>query len=377
MTWIWQQASWPSFSYDPAAMEARERAFLVRSGELVGAYRHVDAEDQETLRIDLISDEAVQTSAIEGEILDRDSVQSSLRQQFGLGAERPGVRPIERGVSRMMADLYRHFARPLDDRTLFDWHSMLLSADRSIGVVGGWRRHAEPMRVVSGPDYRPRVHFEAPPSGRVAADMELFVDWFNATAPDGATPLPALTRSAIAHLHFECIHPFEDGNGRIGRALSEKALAQCLGHPSLIALASTIERGRKAYYAALEDGNKSLEIDGWLRYFGDLVLDAQRTTIARVEFAIAKTRFYDRFRGRLNDRQEKVVARLFRAGPDGFAGGLSAENYISIARTSRASATRDLQDLVELGALVRTGERRYTRYALDVPAVGDRPSIEP
>ena len=197
-------------------------------------------------------------------------------------------------------------------------------------------------------------------------EMEAFVAWFNETGPNGRRALSALTRAGIAHLYFECIHPFEDGNGRIGRALAEKSLAQNLGQPSLIALAYTIERGRKAYYAALERNNKDNEITDWLTYFAETVLEAQGNTIKRVDFYVAKAKLYERLRGQLSERQEKVIARMFREGIDGFKGGLSAENYISIAKTSRATATRDLQDLVAKGALTKTGELRHTRYHLNL-----------
>lgn len=372
MSWNWQQPDWPNFTYDSKALEPLEKQFLLQSGELVGAYKHIGAGEQETLRIELISDEAVKTSEIEGEILNRDSVQSSLRHQFGLGRERPGLTPAERGISRMMVDLYRGFATPLTGKTMFDWHAMLLSGDRSVKVVGGYRTHAEAMQIVSGPDYQRRVHFEAPPSNRVPDEMKRFIAWFNDTAPGAKKALPALTRAGIAHLHFESIHPFEDGNGRIGRALAEKSLAQNLGQPSLIALATTIERKRKDYYAALERNNKTNEISNWLKYFADTVLEAQNNTIRRVDFHVAKAKFYERLRGRLNKRQEKAIARMFRAGIDGFKGGLSAENYIGISGTSRATATRDLQDLVEKGALTRAGELRHTRYYLNIAMDGER-----
>jgi Fic family protein len=199
--------------------------------------------------------------------------------------------------------------------------------------------------------------------------MDAFASWFNATAPEGKTALPALTRAGLAHLYFVSIHPFEDGNGRIGRAISEKSLAQNLGQPSLIALAYTIQRARKTYYDLLERSNKTNEITGWLVYFAETVLEAQRTTLKRVEFYIVKAKFYDRMSGQLNPRQAKVIARMFRAGLGGFKGGLSAENYISITVTSRATATRDLADLVSKGALTRTGERRHTRYRLDLDSV--------
>jgi len=174
------------------------------------------------------------------------------------------------------------------------------------------------------------------------------------------------TRAGIAHLYFVSIHPFEDGNGRIGRALAEKSLAQALGQPSLIALATTIERKRNDYYAALARHNKETEIIGWLTYFANTILEAQNNTIRRVDFHVAKAKFYAKHRGTLNDRQEKVIARIFREGIDGFKGGLSAENYTSITATSRATATRDLQDLVEKGALTRTGELRHTGYHLNL-----------
>jgi Fic family protein len=198
----------------------------------------------------------------------------------------------------------------------------------------------------------------------VPDEMKRFVSWFNDTAPDGKHPLPALTRSGIAHLYFVCIHPFEDGNGRIGRALAEKSLAQNLGQPSLIALAYTIERKHKDYYAALERNNKETQITNWLTYFANTILDAQSTTIRRVDFYVAKAKLYQRLRGKMNERQEKVIARMFKEGVEGFKGGLSAENYLGISKTSRATATRDLQDLVEKGALTKTGELRHTRYHL-------------
>ena len=374
MRWNWQHADWPEFSWDSKALEPLERQFLLQAGEFVGAFRHMDSGDQDALRIELISEEAIKTSQIEGEVLNRESVQSSLRQQFGLGPDAANVPAAERGVAMMMADLYRDYATALTDDGLFAWHRMLMGADASIRTIGGYRTHPEPMQVVSGPDYKRTVHFEAPPSAAMPAEMTRFNAWFNATAPNGVRPLPALTRAGLAHLYFVSVHPFEDGNGRIGRAVAEKALAQNLGHPSLIALAYTIERNRKGYYAALEKNNKGPAVTDWLTYFARTVLAAQETTIRRVDFYIAKTKFYDAFRDRLNERQAKVIARLFKAGIDGFKGGLSAENYISISGTSRATATRDLQDLVEKGAITRTGERRHTRYWLALSPPTDRRS---
>lgn len=367
MTWNWQQPDWPDFEYDRFALTALEEPFLLYSGELLGAFRHLGAEDQDALRIELISEEALKTSEIEGELLDRDSVQSSLRQQFGLSSTPRRIPAGERGIAEMMVDLYQAFDSRLSHTSLFRWHEMVMAGHRNIETVGGYRKHKEPMQVISGRFDRPKIHFEAPPSVRVKSEMTALIAWFNRTGPKGSAPLPILTRAGIAHLYFESIHPFEDGNGRIGRALSVKALAQSLGQPSLVALANTIERDRKAYYQWLERSNKENEITRWLVYFAETILQAQRTTMKHVEFYIAKTKCYDRLRGKLKPRQEKVIARIFEEGVDGWKGGLSAENYISITKTSRATATRDLRGLVELGALIRTGERRHTRYRLNIP----------
>jgi Fic family protein len=363
MKWNWQQKGWPGFRYDAAALAPLERQFLLHSGEFIGAFKHIDGPDKDALKIELISDEALKTSEIEGEILNRSGVQSSLIQQFGLGPGQPRIPAAERGIAEMMVDLYRSFADPLTDKVMFHWHKMLMGDDRSVGVIG-YRTHPDPMQVVSGADYKRTVHFEAPPSKQVAAEMKAFIKWFKDSGPGGKQPLEPLTRAGIAHLYFVSIHPFEDGNGRIARALAEKALAQGIGQPTLIALAYTIQRKRKDYYAALERNNKDNEIADWLVYFANTILEAQATTMKRVEFYVAKAKFFERMRGKLNERQEKTIARMFREGIDGFKGGMSADKYITITGASRATATRDLQDLVAKGALTRTGELRHTRYHL-------------
>ncbi|MFK7837306.1 MAG: Fic family protein [Sulfitobacter sp.] len=364
MAWNWQIPGWPEFRYDTAALAPLEQRFLLSSGEIIGAVQHVGPTERDQLRIDLLSDEAMKTSAIEGEVLDRLSVQSSLRRQLGLAPDTYPNKPREQGVAEMMVDVYSTYAEPLTQETLFRWHQMLLSHDRRLETIGAYRQHADAMQIVSGRFDRPTVHFEAPPSHRIAQEMGGFINWFAQSAPGAGGALSPLTRAGLSHLYFESIHPFEDGNGRLGRALAEKSLAQNIGQPSLIALAFTIERARKDYYTQLEQHQKTLDVTPWLMWFGETVLTAQQVTLGRVGFFISKARFYDRYRVRLNPRQTKVIERVFREGPDGFEGGLSAENYISITATSRATATRDLQDLVEMGAITRTGERRYTRYWL-------------
>lgn len=361
-TWNWQQADWPDFRYDASKLTAAEAQFLHESGIFAGAVRHIAADDMKELAVSLISDEAVNTAEIEGELLNRESLQSSIRRQFGLITDNRRIPPAERGMADMRVDLYRHYAAPLSDELLFRWHEMLMNGQRGLKDVGRYRTDDSPMQIVSGAIHAPRVHFEAPPAHRMAAEMQRFIAWFNRTAPGGKAPLPALTRAGMAHWHFVAIHPFEDGNGRIARALAEKALAQSLGQASLIALSHVINSKRKAYYQVLEYANRSNEITEWLVYFAGTVLEAQSFAQKTVDFLIAKTKFFDRMRNRLNERQEKVIERMFREGPGGFKGGLSAENYLSITGTSRATATRDLQELVAVGALQKTGERKSTRY---------------
>jgi Fic family protein len=250
---------------------------------------------------------------------------------------------------------------------LFTWHRMMFERRGGLRDIGRYRTGDEPMEIVSGPIYEPRVHFEAPPSTQVPEEMARFLDWFNRRAPSGADPLPALTRAGTAHLYFESIHPFEDGIGRIGRAIAEKALAQGFGQPTLTALAATILLRRKTYYVALEAANKSNEVTAWLSWFAGIAIEAQRRTTANVEFLLEKARLLDRLRGQLNPRQERALLRMLREGPDGFKGGRSAGNYATITGASPATTTRDLADLVEKGALFREGERRHARYHLAIP----------
>jgi Fic family protein len=364
--WNWQQTDWPTFRFERSKLDAMEAQFLLQSGVFSGCIRHISEGERQQITVDLISEEALNTSEIEGEILNRDSLQSSIRRNFGLSTDNRRIPPAEQGIAQMMVELYRGFDAPMCAPLLFRWHESLMYGRRDLANIGGYRTGPNPMQVVSGPLHDPKIHFEAPPSAAIQAEMGRFMQWFNRTSPGGETPLPILTRAGMAHLYFVSIHPFEDGNGRIGRAVSEKAISEGLGHAPLIALSLSINRGRKTYYELLERSNKGNEITAWLVYFAQTVLDAQAHSQELVEFLIAKTKFYDRLRGQLNERQDKAIARMMREGPGGFKGGLSAENYIRLTGTSRATATRDLQDLVQKQALLRTGTLKGTRYHLPI-----------
>ncbi|MFT3741923.1 MAG: Fic family protein [Gammaproteobacteria bacterium] len=366
MNWNWQQADWPHFRWEKAVLEALEAQFLQQSGIFIGATQHFSEENKALLTVDMITGEAVKTSEIEGEYLNRESVQASICRNFGLKSDHQHASPAERGIADMMTDLYRNFSQPLSHDTLYHWHTSLTGGRHDLKDIGHYRTHAEPMQIISGPMGKTKIHFEAPPSALMKKEMDQFITWFAQTAPHARKALPALTRAGIAHLYFVSIHPFEDGNGRIARAIAEKSLSECLGTPTLIALSQTLQKQRKAYYQALERNSYELNITDWLVYFANTILHAQQYSLNLVEFLIEKTKLYDRVKELLNERQKKVIARLFREGLEGFTGGLSAENYISITGTSRATATRDLQNLLENKVLIKHGQLKSTRYYLNI-----------
>ncbi len=361
MYWIWERLDWPNFKFDPTAFTQLEREFHRNAGLILGSIRAVSITDADELKVNLLSNEALDTSKIEGEFLDRDSVQSSIRGQLGLQTDGRRSGTKETGVSRMLVDLYTGYDKPLDQETLFSWHQLLMNGRIDLEIIGGYRIHADPMRIVSGRLDSPQVFYEAPPSHRVPKEMETYLFWFNQTFHDG---LPTLVHAGLAHLYFELIHPFEDGNGRIGRAIAEKALAMGTKHPLITSLSSTIERNKKAYYQGLAQANGSLEVTDWLVYFSNEVLKAQIQVQKLILFTVEKARYFENFQDKLNDRQSQVALRLFREGPEGFKGGLSAANYLRICTTSPATATRDLAEMVDLGALKKTGKLRHTRYYL-------------
>ncbi len=373
MMWNWQQPDWPHFSWEPARIHKEEEHFLLGGGSLSGILRHLTQlgtgkshhrSDRQRSRDYFWRSKARFWTA--------PACNPRFGRQLGLAGGHRQSKPAEEGIaeeaesSEMMVDLYRTSSKPLSNKSLFGWHRMLFRGRTSLRDIGRYRTGDDPMEVISGPLHSPRVHFEAPPSTRVAEEMARFVEWFHRTSPSGAEPLSALTRAGTAHLYFESIHPFEDGNGRIGRAIAEKALAQAFGQPTLTALSAIILRRRKAYYAALEAANKHNEVTEWLCGFASIAIEAQKLAIANADFLIEKTRLLDRLRGQLNSRQEKALHRMLREGPEGFKGGMSAGNYSAITGASPATTTRDLADLVDLGALRREGERRHARYHVTI-----------
>ncbi|MDX2247966.1 MAG: Fic family protein [Bacteroidia bacterium] len=365
MNYNWQQADWPHFRYNLSEEEDRLYALTEKGGRVKGLFTALPVESQEEVLLDIMVTEAMKTSGIEGEFLSREDVISSIRNNLGIDRLLHPVKDQRaEGVGELMTNIRRTYRDPLTKETLFAWHTMIMRGSRGINA-GAWRTHTEPMQVISGALGREKIHFEAPPSDRVPEEMHRFIDWFNDTGPGGSRAITKpVVRSAIAHLYFESIHPFEDGNGRMGRAISEKALAQGLGYPVLLSLSGAIESNKKTYYEALMVAQRSNEITHWIRYFVGTTYDAQKQAELQINFVVQKTRFFDRFKDQLNDRQLRVIQRMLEAGPAGFEGGMNTRKYTAIAKTSKATATRDLQSLVEKNIFLPTGAGRNTKYEL-------------
>lgn len=368
--WVWQQPGWPNLTLAKGCLDEAERKFAKGMATQKIVLGHLDERTRDGLRVEWLTREALTTSAIEGEMLDRDSIQDSLLRRLGLrrNSRRHGK---EEGVAEMMVSLYRYFDQPLDQETLFDWHRMLMSGRRDLDVVGGYRKGEDDMLIVSGgPIGSETIHYQAPPARDVPEEMHQFVEWFNrATGNRPAKSILAVT--AATHARFESIHPFEDGNGRIGRAIAEKAMARMIGRPTMLPLAAQIEQSRKAYGSALNSAQvgQGVSMTKWAKWFAQTALDAQDRGERILVVVLTKARVFDQFGKQLNERQHKVLKKLFDAEPEGFKGGLSADNYRKITKAPTSSITRELAAMVEMGILTRQGERRHTRYWLRLPSL--------
>jgi Fic family protein len=365
----WQRDEWPKFTYNLDGLEDSLISFAEKTGLLAGTWDALPEDSRQEAVVNLMTAEAIKTSRIEGEFLSREDVHSSLRKNLGFHDSNRQVKDRRAaGVASLMLDVRKTWQDALTQETLFSWHALLLDGARNIRV-GAWRDHEEPMQIVSGAIGREKVHYEAPPSSQVPHEMERFISWFNNSADANKNRLRhAPVRCAIAHLYFESIHPFEDGNGRIGRAIAEKALSQGIGRPVLLSLSEAIESKKRAYYESLKQAQHSIDITDWVHYFIGVILQAQSNAEAMIDFTLRKVRFFDRFQAQLNERQQLGIRRALDEGPDILARGISAGLYAELAKTSRATATRDLQDMLEAGVVARLGESggRSTRYRVEL-----------
>lgn len=363
----WQLPEWPDFFYEIQEIQPLIIAFAQETGEISGVMQGLsDDLKQETL-LQLMLSEAVKTSEIEGEYISREDIMSSIKNNLGLNEPLINIKDQRAGgVAQLMLEVRKSFNQSLSLDMLLAWHDMLMANTRNVNP-GQWRTGTEPMQIVSGAYGREIVHYEAPPSSEVTKEMDQFIQWYNkATFPLKGEVAEAVLKSAVAHLYFESIHPFEDGNGRIGRAIAEKALSQSIGHPVMLSLSKTIERNKTAYYAALKEAQRSLDITAWINYFASVILEAQRDAKVMVQFTLKKSQFFDRHKNQLNERQLKAVSKMLEKGADGFEGGMTAKKYIGITKTSKATATRDLQDLQAMGVFKQEGAGRSIQYQLNL-----------
>ncbi|CAM4279665.1 Fic family protein [Gillisia limnaea] len=364
MKYNWQQADWPNFQYSTDHVETMLYEFSEKSGKINGILESLPEETKSEAIIELLVSEAIKTSEIEGEYLSRKDVMSSIKKNLGLKTDVISKDKTAEGISELMIDGQKTFKEYITEENLFNWHTLLMKGNSTI-QAGQWRTHEEPMQVISGAMGKEKIHYEAPPSKIVPKEMNLFIQWFNQTGRGGEMEIKKpIIRAAIAHLYFETIHPFEDGNGRIGRAISEKALSQYMDRPIVLSLSKAMEVEKKEYYAALQLAQRSNEITPWITYFVKTTISAQIDAESLIEFTLKKTKFFDRYKHQLNQRQEKAVRRMLKSGPKAFDGGMNARKYVSLNKTSKPTATRDLQDLYDKGILTREGGGRSTSYFL-------------
>lgn len=369
MRYNWQHEDWPSFIYNLSdELQNLVYRYGLASSHLNGQFNQIANPIKNDGLIDLMVSEAIKTSAIEGEHFDDADVRSSIRNQLGLPLK-PELVKDSRAIdlAKLMIDIRQTFKLPLSEHMLFEWHKLIISDPLSRIPIGQWR--TDPIHIVSGAIGNERVHFEAPPPQIVPQEMATFVQWFNATDPNqGSSKMSGPIRAALTHIYFESIHPFADGNGRIGRALSEKALSQDLNTPVLLSLSNTIHAKKKAYYQALSFASTGgINVTAWIEYFVDVIYQSQLDAEQKITHILQKANFFDKYDTTFDDKQRKVMKKMFDAGPAGFKGGISAKKYITITGCSKATATRDLSDLLHKGCIRQLeGKGRSIRYALSL-----------
>ena len=367
MKYNWQQKDWRQFKHNESDFTEKALAFMAMAGQGIGYFNGLSATEQKDSIISLLVSEAIKTSSIEGEFISRVDLVSSIRKNLGYPTDSFSIKDKRsEGIANLLVSVRENFDSDLTESILFDWHKMLMLGNNYINA-GQYRNHAEPMQVISGAIGKEEIHFEAPASVQVEAEMQIFFEWFNTTSPKGKAPMHnLLIRAAIAHLYFETIHPFEDGNGRIGRVVAEKVLAQGLKTPVLMSISTAIETDKKAYYNALKNAQRTNIINEWIEYFTVVIFKAQQNFIDTVEFSIKKTTFFDKHTSQLNEAQNKVITKMLQEPEGKFEGGMNAKKYQSISKVSKATATRHLQDLVEKGILINDKAGRSTQYQVNL-----------
>jgi len=369
--WIWQQPDWPHFHWQPERLAPLLRECAQAQGTLLGMLCSVTRAQSTENELDALLQNILSSSAIENEQLNVGSVRSSLARRLGL--EKLQEDPVSRrseGLADLMIDATQQFAQPFTLTRLFNWHRWLFPAQEghfsAHAMNVGALRGDEPMQVVSGRLDRPTVHFEAPPRPGLEQALDEFLEWFEASRTHAA--LDPLLRAGLAHFWFVTLHPFDDGNGRLTRAITDLALAQA-EHQAIrfYAMSASILEDRAGYYRALETSQKNtLDVTDWLEWFLQTLLRSLRQAMAQIDRGLGKNRFWQHHQGqRLSAEQIKVLNRLLDGGERGFEDGISAAQYQSVAKVSKATATRHLADLLEKNCLIKLpGGGRSTRYQI-------------
>ena len=369
MKYVWQRQDWPHFTRRSELLLPLISRARLGQGKLMSRIAALGFDLGREAHAEVLVEETVKTAAIEGERLNRDSVRSSVARRLGLprAGLPPASRPVD-GLVEVLLDATKHHAKPLTAARLKSWHAALFPTGYSglARVRAGKWRGLHPMRVVSGAVGREKIHFEAPPGERVEQEMGTFLDWWEKSRghEDG------LLRAGLAHFFFVTIHPFEDGNGRIARALTDMALAQDEGLPiRYYSLSSRIMEERNGYYEALERCQKRTgDVTGWLEWFLECHIRAVEGAGELIADVLAKARFWETHeKTRINERQRKVVNRLLDAGKGGFEGGLTTRKYVSMTKASRATAFREISDLLEKDFLLQNPAKggRSVSYQLN------------
>lgn len=372
--WIWQQPDWPDFNWQAERLAPLLRECVQTQGRLLGMAGSVGDSMSAQSELDALLQNIVTSSAIEGEQLNVGSVRSSLARRLSLEwVDRDSVSQRSEGLAKLMLDATHGFDEPLTLARLLEWHTWLFPAEEAMlsarPMLVGTLRGDEPMQVVSGRLDRPTVHFEAPPRQGLEQQIERFLSWFEASRDQ--VSLDPLLRAGIAHFWFVTLHPFDDGNGRLTRTITDLALAQ--GEAQAIrfyAMSASILEDRAGYYRILESSQKAtLDITEWLTWFLQTLLRSLQQAITRIDSVLGKTRFWQAHReSDLSAEQIKVLNRLLDGGERGFEQGLSAGQYQAVAKVSKATATRHLAELLDKGCLQRLpGGGRSTRYKINYP----------
>ena len=362
INYAWQMPGWPNATVDRAALRDELAAF---SAALSSARKFLRKTQDAEAVARALAQEAVKTSAIEGVNVDESVVMSSICKVLGVAYAPKGFTKDVRaeGVAQMVLAVRGDWNKPLTESLLRRWHAALLSGGDGNVKVGDFRSHAEPMRVIRRrADGTVEIRYEAPPSERVSKEIRAFLKMWKAPAEK---PAEVALKAAMLHPHFESIHPFEDGNGRVGRALVAKTLAEGLGLPVVLPVSTVIARHRVAYYDEINEASRSLDWTNWAAFFIPVLTETLEGFVAAVKFIAAKRAYLAKYESAFSDRAKKVILRMFEDGEDGVKSGLSASKWVRMAKVSKPTATRDLAELVAVGAIVREGDGPTSRYRLD------------